>query len=149
MFSLRTARRGHSLVQELTLVRKMLRQLETKLAEDDPDRVSKEDDLRLRSALRQIGDDRLTRFALAYAVCVRGLTAPMASPVWKQELTHEVGEARSRVLARLEWLERLSRFRLGHLVLRLKAHVRRMFLRPPRPQPPMSPEANGRLHRPA
>lgn len=149
MLSLCTARRGHSLAQELAVVREMLDQLETKLAENDPDRVSKEDDLRFRGALKHIGDEPLTRSAMAYAICVRGLTAPMASPAWKQELAQEVEAARSRVVARLEWLARLSRFKLGHLVLRLKARVRRVFLRPPRPQPPISPEVNHHLHRPA
>ena len=148
-FSLGTSCHGDPLVQQLALVREMLGRLETKLQENDPDRISKEDDQGLRGALRRIGDERLTRFSLAYAVCVRGLTAPMASAAWKRELAEEVDEAHSRVLARLETLERLARSSAGRLLLRLQATLRRTLLRPPRPQRPPSPEGDGNLHRPA
>jgi len=148
-FSLGTSRHGDPLVKHLALVREMLGRLETKLQENDPDRVSKEDDQELRGALQRIGDEQLIRFSLAYAVCVRGLTAPMASAAWKRELAEEVDEAHFRVLARLETLERLARSSAGRLLLRLQATLRRTLLRPPRPQCPPSPEGDGNLHRPA
>ena len=127
------------------MVREMLGRLETKLLENDPDRISREDDQELRGALQRIGDERLTRFTLAYAVCVRGLTAPMASDAWKRELAQEVDEAHFRVLARLERLERLARSSLGRLLLRGRASLRRTLFRPRRPP---SPEEDGNLQRP-
>ena len=144
-FSPRTSRQGHALMQELAVVREMLGRLETKLLENDPDRISREDDQELRGALQRIGDERLTRFTLAYAVCVRGLTAPMASDAWKRELAQEVDEAHFRVLARLERLERLARSSLGRLLLRGRASLRRTLFRPQRPP---SPEEDGNFQRP-
>src|SRR5574337_759540 len=83
---------GHALIQELAIVRKMLGRLETKLQESDADHVLKKDDQEFRLALQRIGDDRLTQLALDYAVSVRGLTGPMVSRSWKQELAEEVEE---------------------------------------------------------
>lgn len=148
VFSLRTSPQGHALMQELAVVREMLGRLETKLLENDPDRISKEDDKELRGALQRVGDERLTWFTLAYAVCVRGLTAPMASVAWKRELAQDVDEAHFRVLARLERLERLARSSPGRLLLRLRASLRRTLFRPTPPQRPPSPEEDGNLHRP-
>ncbi len=149
MVSLRTSRECRPLLQEFALVRETLGRLETKLLENDPARVSREDDQELRGALHRIGDEKLTRLALAYAVCVRGLTAPTASGAWKRELAEEVDEAHLQVLARLATLERLARFSVGRLLLRVQASLRRAFFRPPRPQRPPSPEEDGNLHRPA
>ena len=119
-----------------------------KLRGDDPDRIPKEDDQRLRIALQGIGDDRLTRFTLGYAVCVRGLTAPLASGAWKRELAEEVDEAHRRVLARLGRLERLAGSSLGRLLLRLQGRLRRIIARPRGVQRPFSPEEDGNLRRP-
>ena len=130
------------------MVRDMLGRLETKLLENDPGRISREEDQELRGALQLVGDERLTRFTLAYAVCVRGLTAPMASDAWKRELAQDVDEAHFRVLARLERLECLARSSVGRLLLRLQASLRRTLFRPPRPRRPPSPEEDGNLHRP-
>ena len=113
------SRHGHALTQEFIAVRVMLGHLETKLLENDPERISREDDRELRGALQRIGDEPLARLILAYAVCVRGLTAPMASSAWKRELAEEVDEAHCRVLARLDRLERLSRSLAGRLLLRV------------------------------
>lgn len=143
------SRQGGPLVQQLALVREVIARLETKLRDNDPDRVPKEDDQGLRVALQGIGDDRLTRFTMGYAVCVRGLTAPLASGAWKRELAEEVDEAHRRVLARLETLERLALSSAGRLFLRIQAALRRIVLRPRRHQRPISPEENGNLQRPA
>jgi hypothetical protein len=99
--------------------------------------------------LQGIGDERLTRFTLGYAVCVRGLTAPLASGAWKRELAEEVDEAHRRVLARLGTLERLAGSSLGRLLLRLQGRLRWIIARPRRLQPPFSPEEDGNLRRPA
>lgn len=131
------------------MVRELLGRLETKLRENDPERICKEDDQKLRGALQRIGDERLTRFTLAYAICVRGLTAPMASGAWKRELAQEVGEAHRRILARVETLERLARSSIGRLLLWLQAILWRTPPRPVSPQRPFSPEENGNLHRAA
>lgn len=131
------------------MVRELLARLETKLRENDPERICKEDDQELRGALQRIGDERLTRFTLAYAICVRGLTAPMASGPWKRELAQEVDEAHRRVLARVETLERLVRSSIGRLLLWLQAILWRTPPRPVSPQRPFSPEENGNLHRAA
>lgn len=147
--ALRPSREGDSLRQRLALVREMLARLETKLRENDPDRVPKEDDQGLRTALQGIGDERLTRFTLGYAVCVRGLTAPLASGSWKRELAEEVDEAHRRVLARLGTLERLAGSSLGRLLLRLQGRLRWIIARPRRLQRPFSPEEDGNLRRPA
>lgn len=143
------SREGDPLIRQLALVREMLARLDTKLRENDPDRIPREDDQGLRVALQQIGDDRLTRFTMGYAVCVRGLTAPLASGAWKRELAEEVDEAHRRVTARLETLEHLARSSVGRLYLRLRAGLRRILDRPPRLQRPFSPEEDGNLHRPA
>src|SRR3990172_2095444 len=87
--ALRPSREGDPLVRQVGLGREMLARLETKLRENDPDRIPKEDDQGLRLALQGIGDDRLTRCTQGYAVCVRGLTAPLASGAWKRELAEE------------------------------------------------------------
>src|SRR3970040_2146721 len=110
--ALRPSRGGDSLMQQLALVREMLARLETKLRENDPDRVPKEDDQGLRTALHGIGDERLTRFTLGYAVCVRGLTAPLASGSCERELAEEVDDAHRRVLARLATVEGVARSRV-------------------------------------
>ena len=140
---------GDALAQQLAVVREMLTRLEAKLRDDDPDRIPKEDDRGLRVALQDIGDHRLTRFALGYAVCVRGLTAPLASGAWKRELAGEVDEAHHRVMARLETLERLARSSAGRLFLRLRAGLSRIVVRLRRRQRPFSPEEDGNLRRPA
>src|SRR3989304_3492885 len=147
--ALRLSREGDSLMQQLALVREMLARLEAKLQENDPDRVPKEDDQGLRTALQGIGDERLTRFTLGYAVCVRGLTAPLASGAWKRELAEEVDEAHRRVLARLGTLERLAEASLGGLFLPPRGGLRRLIARPRRLQRPFSPEGDGNLRRPA
>jgi hypothetical protein len=147
--SLRPSRQGRALTQELAVVRELLGRLETKLRENDPERISKEDDQELRGVLQRIGDERLTRLTLAYAICVRGLTAPMASGAWKRELAQEVDEAHRGVLARLETLERLARSSIGCLLLWLQAILQRIFPRPVSPQRPFSPEEDGNLHRAA
>jgi len=147
--ALRPSREGDPLVRQLALVREMLVRLETKLRENDPDRIPKEDDQGLRLALQGIGDDRLTHCTQGYAVCVRGLTAPLASGAWKRELAEEVDEAHRRVLARLGTLERLARSSLGRLLLRLQGRLRRIIARPRRLQRPFSPEEDGDLRRPA
>lgn len=147
LFFQRSSQRCDLLTRELAVVREMLGRLEAKLLENDPDRVSREDDEELRGALQRIGDERLIRFTLAYAVCVRGLTAPMASAAWKRELANEVDEAHSFIVARLERLERLSQSSVGRLWLRLQARLRRIVFRSPHPQRLPSPEENGRLRR--
>lgn len=133
--------------RQLALVRDMLGRLESKLRENDPDRIPREDDQGLRDALREIGDERLTRFTLGYAVCVRGLTAPLTSGAWKRELAEEVDEAHRRALARLETLERLARSFVGRFSLRLQARLRQTIFKPRRLQRPPSPEEDGHLHR--
>jgi hypothetical protein len=147
--ALRPAREGDQLIQQLALVREMLGRLETKLREDDADRIPKEDDQGLRTALQGIGDDRLTRFVLGYAVCVRGLTAPLASGAWKRELAGEVDEAHRRVLRRLETVESRARSSLGRLLLRLQAGLRQIIARSRRSHRPFSPEEDGKHRRPA
>lgn len=121
------SRHGQALAQELAVVRKMLGRLEAKLLESDAEHVPKEDDRALHLALQRIGDDRLTQLALDYAVCIRGLTAPMVSRAWKQELTEDVEEAHRLLLGRLQALERLARSPVGRLWLRLQAGLRRIF----------------------
>ena len=140
-------RQGDTLTERLALVREILARLDTKLRDNDPDRVPKEDDLGLRDALRGIGDERLTRFTLGYAVCVRGLTAPLTSGAWKLELAEEVEEAHRRALARLDTLERLARSSAGRLLLRLQAGLRRTFFKSRRLEPPPSPEEGLTRHR--
>lgn len=149
VFYRRGSRQAHALMQDLAVVRKMLGRLETKLLENDADRVPREDDQGLRFALQRIGDDRLTRLTLDYVVCVRGLTAPMASRAWKQELTEEVEEAHRLLLSRLERLERLARSPVGRLWLRLQACVRRVFRQPPHSRRLPSPEEDGNFLRPS
>lgn len=144
----RRAGQDHALVQALALVREMLGRLDTKLLEGDPDRFPREDDLGLRLALQRIGDDRLTRLTLDYAVCVRGLTAPMASGAWKRELAEEVEEAHRLLLSRLERLERLARSPAGRLWLRLRAGARRLFRKPAHSPHRPSPEGDGHRARP-
>jgi len=142
---------GHidPLLEQLALVRDMLGRLETKLRENEPDRVPKEDDQTLRSALQHIGDDRLTRLSLAYSLCVRGLTAPLPSGGWKRELAEEVGDARRAAIARLDALERLARFQVGRVWLRLRAALWRAAHRSRHRERPSSPEEGGRVHRAA
>lgn len=147
MSPLLTSRHRDRLIEQLATVREMLGRLETKLQENDPDRVPQQDDQGLRAALERIGDERLTRFTLGYAVCVRGLTAPLTSGAWKRELAEEVDEAHRRALDRLDTLERLGRTFVGRLVLRLQAGLRRTFSTPRRLQPPPSPEEDRHLHR--
>ncbi|MDE2181203.1 MAG: hypothetical protein KGJ40_10205 [candidate division NC10 bacterium] len=137
------SRHGHALAQELAVVRKMLGRLEAKLLESDADHFPKEDDRELRLALQRIDDNRLTQLALDYAVCVRGLTAPMISRAWKQELTEDVEEAHRLFLDRLQRLERLARSPVGRLWLRLQACVRRVFRKPPHSQRLPSVKENG------
>ncbi len=149
MSSQRTTAQRDLLIGQLALVREMLGRLETKLRENNPDRISREDDRELRSALQHIGDEQLTRLTVGYAVCVKGLTAPLVSGAWKRELAEEVEEARVRVLARLDTLDRLARSSLGRLLLRLRSGIRRRFLRPRQVQRPPTPEEDGNLHRPA
>lgn len=144
VFDRRDSRHGHTLMQELTVVRTMLGRLETKLREADAEHVPKEDDQALHLALQRIGDDRLTQLALGYAVCVRGLTAPMVSRAWTQELAEEAEEAHRLFLSRLQRLERLARSPVGCLWLRLQAGLRRIFRVSPHPQRPPSPKQNGR-----
>ncbi len=143
------SRQVDPLIEKLAIVRDMLGRLETKLREDEPDRVPKEDDQTLRGALQHIGDDRLTRLSLAYSLCVRGLTAPLPSGAWKRELAEEVGEARRAAIARLDALERLARFPVGRLWLRLRAALWRAALRSRPRERPSSPEEGGRVHRAA
>jgi hypothetical protein len=147
--ALRASREGDRLIRQVTLVRQMLGRLETKLRENDPDRIPKEDDQGLRIALEAIDDDRLTRFVLGYAVCVKGLTAPLASGAWKRELAGEVEEAHRRVLRRLETVENRARSSLGRLLLRFQAGVRRIVVRSRCSRRPFSPEEDGRHRRPA
>jgi hypothetical protein len=147
--ALEPPREGDRLIQQVALVREMLGRLETKLREDDPDRIPKEDDQGLRIALHAIGDDRLTQFVLGYAVCVRGLTAPLASGAWKRELAGEVEEAHRRALRRLETVESRARSFLGRLVLRFQAGLGRIVVRSRRSRQPFSPEEDGRHRRPA
>jgi len=147
--ALPTSRQVDPLIHKLALVREMLGRLEIKLREQDADRIPKEDDQILRDALQRIGDDRLTRLSLGYSLCVRGLTAPVPSGAWRRELAEEVDEARRSAMARLEALERLARFPLGRLWLRLRASLwRAAFRSRPRARPP-SPEEGGSLHRAA
>lgn len=124
------SRRHHTLAQELAVVRTILGRLDTKLLESDTDHVPKEDDRELRRALEKIGDDRLTRLALDYAVCVRGLTGPMVSRTWKEELAEEAEEAHRLVLDRLQRLERLAGSPLGRFWLRLQNRLRRLVRTP-------------------
>ncbi|MGH7410965.1 MAG: hypothetical protein ACREJ6_07925 [Candidatus Methylomirabilis sp.] len=147
MSPLLTSRRGDALGQQLAVVRDMIGRFDTKLRESDPDRIPKEDDQGLRDALRGIGDERLARFTLGYAVCVKGLTAPLTSGAWKRELAEEVDEAHRRALARLETLERLARSFVGRLALRLQARLRQTIFKSRRLQGPPSPEEDGNLHR--
>ena len=134
-------------MQELAVVRKMLGRLETKLLESDADCFPREDDQELRLALQRIGDDRLTQLALGYIVCARGLTAPMVSRAWKQELAEEVEEAHHLLLSRLQRLERLARFPVGRLWLRLRARLRRVFRKPSHSQRLPSPKEDGHRKR--
>lgn len=134
---------GHSLRQELAVVRKMLDRLETKLLENDAEHVPREDDQEFRLALQRIGDDRLTQLALDYAVCAKGLTAPMVSRAWKQELAEEAEEAQHLLLRRLQRLERLARFPMGRLWLRLQARLRRVFRQSSHLQHLPSPKEDG------
>jgi len=134
---------GHVLVQELAVVRKIVDRLDAKLQEDDTEHFPKEDDRELRLALQRISDDRLTRLALDYAVCVRGVTAPMVSRAWKGELTAEIQEAHRLLLSRLQTLERLARSPVGRLWLRLQAGLRRVFRKPSHVQGLPSSETNG------
>ncbi len=142
-FNHRDSRHGHALIQELAVVRKMLGRLDAKLQESDTEHVPKEDDRELRLALQRIDDDRLTQLALDYAVCVRGLTAPMVSRAWKGELTEEVKEAHRLLLSRLQTLERLAGSPVGRLWLWLQARLRRVFRRASHAQHLPSPRANG------
>jgi hypothetical protein len=137
------------LVEQLAIVREMLGRLEAKLRERDSERVPKEEDRLLRSALQRIGDEQLTRSTLGNAVCVRGLTAPLPSGAWKQELAEEVDEVHRRAVARLETLERLSRSAVGRLLLRLQGSLWRIAVTLRRPRRLPSPEGDGDLHRPA
>ncbi|HWR21310.1 MAG TPA: hypothetical protein VN444_05555 [Verrucomicrobiae bacterium] len=142
-FGCRDSRQGHALMQELAIVRKMLGRLEAKLLEDDTDHFPKGDDQELRLALQRIGDDRLTQLMLSYAVCVRGLTAPMASRTWKQELAEEAEDLHRPLVSRLQRLERLARSHAGRLWLRLQARLYRVFHQSPHPQRLPSPKENG------
>ena len=120
-------RQMHPLLQELAVVRTMLGRLEAKLRESDAEHVPQEDDRGLRLALQRIGDDRLTHLALDYAVCVRGLTAPMVSRAWQGELAEEAEEVYRLFVSRLQWLERLAGSPAGRVWLRLQAALRRLF----------------------
>lgn len=142
-FDRRNSRQDHALMQELAVVRKMLGRLEAKLLEDDTDHFPKGDEKELRLVLQRIGDDRLTQLALGYAVCVRGLTAPMASRAWKRELAEEAEEAHRLFLSRLRGLEHLARSPVGRLWLRLQASLSRVFRKPPHSQRLPSPKENG------
>ncbi len=137
------SRHEHTLAGELAAVRKILGRLETKLLEDDADHFPKEDDRELRHALQQIGDDRLTRLTLDYAVCVRGLTGPMVSRAWQGELAGEAEEVHRLLLGRLQRLERLARSPVGRLWLRLQARLGRAFRRSSHLQRLPVPEENG------
>lgn len=137
------SRHGHTLMDAFAAVRKIHGRLEAKLLEDDAEHIPKEDDRELRHALQQIGDDRLTRLALDYAVCVRGLTGPMVSRAWKGELALEAEETHRLFLDRLQRLERLARYPAGRLWLRLQACLRRVFHRPPHSQRLPVPRGNG------
>ena len=134
---------GHALIQELAVVRKMLGRLEAKLLEDDTDHFPKGDDQELRLALQRIGDDRLTQLMLSYAVCVRGLTAPMVSRTWKQELAKEAEEIHRPLVSRLQRLERLARSSVGRLWLRLQTRLSRVFRKPPHSQRSPSSKRDG------
>ncbi len=138
---------GHALLQELAVVRKMLGRLETKLQESDADHFPKKDDQEFRLALQRIGDDRLTQLALDYAVCVRGLTGPMVSRAWKQELAEEAEDTHRLLLSRLQRLERLARSSVGRLWLRLQIRLSRVFRKPPHSQHLPSPRENGNRER--
>jgi hypothetical protein len=142
-FNRRDSRHDHALMQELAMVRKMLSRLDAKLQESDTEHFPKEDDRALRLALQRIGDDRLTQLTLDYAVCVRGLTAPMVSRAWRGELTEDVKEAHRLLLSRLQTLERLARSPVGRLWLWLQARLRRVFRKPAHLQRVPSPGANG------
>jgi hypothetical protein len=85
----------------------------------------------------------LTQLMLGYAVCVRGLTAPMASRAWKQELAEEAEDTHRLLLSRLQRLERLTRSPVGRLWLRLRARLYRAFHQSPHPQRLPSPKENG------
>jgi len=135
------------LIEELAVVKKILGRLDTKLLEHDADHVPKEDDQELRLALQRVGDDRLTELVLNYAVCVRGLTAPMISHAWKQELAVEVEEAHRLLLSRLQRVERLARSPVGRLWLGLQACLSRVFRHPPHSQCPPSPKRDGHRER--
>lgn len=138
------SRHEHTLAEELAAVRKILGRLEAKLLEDDADHFPKADDRELRHALQRIGDDRLTRLTLDYAVCVRGITAgPMVSRAWKGELAGEAEEAHRLLLGRLQKLERLARSPVGRLWLWLQARLRRAFRRSSHSQRLPVPEENG------
>lgn len=143
MFNRCDSRHGHALIQELAVVRKILGRLDAKLQESDTEHVPKEDDRELRLALQRIDDDRLTQLALDYAVCVRGLTAPMVSRAWKGELTDEVKEAHRLLVSRLQTLERLAGSPVGRLWLWLLASLRRVFRKPAHAQRLPSPGTNG------
>lgn len=137
------SRHKHTLAEELAAVRKILGRLEAKLLESDTDHFPKENDRELRHALQQIGDDRLTRLALDYAVCVRGLTGPLVSRAWKGELAQEADEAHRLFLGRLQRLERLARSPVGRLWLRLQAGLRRALHRSSHSQRLPVPGENG------
>ncbi|MBZ0160254.1 MAG: hypothetical protein K8G79_08985 [bacterium] len=143
VFDRRNSRQGHALMQELAVVRRMLGRLETKLQESDADHFPKEDDRALRLALQRIGDERLTQVALDYAVCVRGLTGPMVSRAWRQELAEEAEEAHRLFLDRLQRLERLTGSPVGRLWLRLQTRLSRVFRKFPHSQRLPSPGENG------
>lgn len=117
-------------MRELAVVRTMLGRLEIKLQEGETEHVPKEDDRELRLALQRIGDDRLTRLMLDWAVCVRGLTGPMVSRAWKGELAAEADETHRLLLNRLQALERLAGSPVGRLWLWVRAALRGMFRRP-------------------
>jgi len=136
------------LILRLSRVREILARLERKLRENDPEKFPTEEDRELREALDRIGDASLSRHMLGYAVCVRGLTAPLTSSAWKRELAEEVDDAHRRALARLDTLERLARSAAGRLVLRVQAALHRFVLRR-RPRPALPPEAGHDPHRSA
>lgn len=134
---------GHSLRQELAVVRKMLDRLETKVLENDAEHVPREGDQEFRLALQRIGDDRLTQLALGYAVCAKGLTAPMVSRAWTQELAEEAEEVHDLLLRRLQRLERLARSPVGRLWLRLQARLHRILRKSLHQQQWLSPKKDG------
>jgi hypothetical protein len=141
------SQQNRALTQELAVVQEMLSRLTTKLQDSDTDHVPKEDDQELRHALQRIGDDRLTQLALDYSVCVRGLTGPMVSRAWRQELAEEAEETHRLLLNRLQRLEHLTRSSVGRLWLRLQTYLHQVFRKSPHVRRPPVIERDGHRER--